>query len=168
MTDRGAADERDESETERLDRNWTELLQELRVTQTGTQILTGFLLTIPFQARFSELGPHQLAVYLVMVVLAALATVLAIAPVALHRALFRQGAKDRIVLVSNRLLIVALACVSLTLTGSTLLIFDVVAGRTAGLVAGAATFAVIALTWLALPAVHRTRLGSRWGRPRRQ
>ena len=96
-------DGRDETEAERLDRNWTELLQELRVTQTGTQILTGFLLTIPFQQRFTELGPAQLAIYLVLVVFAVLATILALAPVSLHRALFRTGAKSRIVRLANRL-----------------------------------------------------------------
>ncbi|MBX3194362.1 MAG: DUF6328 family protein [Schumannella sp.] len=149
------ATERDETEAERLDRNWTELLQELRVTQTGTQILTGFLLTIPFQQRFGQLEPGQLAVYLVMVVMAALATILAIAPVALHRSLFRQGAKDRIVRVSNRLLIASLACVALTLTGTTLLVFDVVAGHTAGVIAGISTLLVTGVAWLALPAVQR-------------
>src|SRR5689334_8609310 len=96
-------DGRDETEAERLDRNWTELLQELRVTQTGTQILTGFLLTIPFQQRFAALDPGQLTVYLVLVGFAALATILALAPVSLHRSLFRTGRKGEIVRLSNRL-----------------------------------------------------------------
>jgi hypothetical protein len=150
-------DGRDETEAERLDRNWTELLQELRVTQTGTQILTGFLLTIPFQQRFTELDGAQLVIYLVLVTFAALATILALAPVSLHRALFRQGAKPRIVKISNRLLIAALACVALTLTGTTLLIFDVVAGETAGIIAGVVTFALSVAGWLAVPAMARRR-----------
>src|SRR5689334_19894510 len=89
--DADPGDGRDETEAERLDRNWTEMLQELRVTQTGTQILTGFLLTIPFQQRFAELDDTQRGIYLVLVAFAALATILALAPVSLHRALFRQG-----------------------------------------------------------------------------
>ena len=32
---------RNETRTERLDRNWADLLQELRVAQTGVQLLTG-------------------------------------------------------------------------------------------------------------------------------
>jgi uncharacterized membrane protein len=148
-------DGRNETEAERLDRNWTELLQELRVTQTGTQILTGFLLTIPFQQRFAELEPAQLAIYLVLVGFAILATILALAPVSLHRALFRTGRKSRIVRTSNRLLIAALACVALTLTGTASLIFGIVVGGTAGLIAGILTFLVCALGWLALPAVTR-------------
>lgn len=153
-------DGRDETEAERLDRNWTELLQELRVTQTGTQILTGFLLTIPFQQRFGELGTYQLTVYLIMVVFAAIATILALAPVSLHRAMFRKGAKSVIVRWSNRLLIAALACVAITLTGTALLIFDVVVGRTAGLAAGATALAVTGLAWAGLPAMTRRRTRS--------
>ena len=152
-----AGDGRDETEGERLDRNWNELLQELRVTQTGTQVFTGFLLTIPFQQRFSDLTPVQLLIYLVLVGFSVLATVLAIAPVSLHRALFRQGAKTRIVHTANLLLILALGAVALTLTGTTLLIFDVVVGHPAGIVAGTVTLAVTALVWMALPAMTRRR-----------
>jgi hypothetical protein len=121
------------------------------VTQTGTQILTGFLLTIPFQQRFGDLQESQRTIYLVLVAFAVLATVLALAPVSLHRALFRQGAKTHIVHIGNRLLIGALACVAITLTGTALLIFDVVVGHPAGIVAGAVTAMLCALVWLALP-----------------
>jgi hypothetical protein len=148
-------DGRDETEGERLDRNWNELLQELRVTQTGTTVFTGFLLTIPFQQRFGDLTTVQLTIYLVLVGFSALATVLAIAPVSLHRALFRQGAKTRIVHIANLLLIAALAAVGLTLTGTALLVFDVVLGLGAGIAAGAVTLAITALVWAALPAVTR-------------
>jgi hypothetical protein len=86
-----------------------------------------------------------------------LATILALAPVSLHRALFRQGAKPYIVKISNALLIAALACVALTLTGTTLLIFDVVAGDAAGITAGIVTLVLCTLGWFALPAVTRRR-----------
>jgi hypothetical protein len=155
--DDAVADGRDETEAERLDRNWTELLQELRVTQTGTQILTGFLLTIPFQQRFGQLESFQLAIYLVMVAFAAAATILALAPVSLHRAMFRKGVKSTIVRWSNRLLIAALACVAITLTGVSLLIFDVVAGHPAGILAGSLTLIATLVAWLGLPAMTRRR-----------
>lgn len=144
-------DGRDETEQERNDRNWTEILQELRVIQTGTQILTGFLLTLPFQQRFTDLEQYEVTTYLVLVVVAVLATLLALAPVALHRALFRRKAKGEIVLVANRLLKVTLLAVALTLTGTAMLIFDVVVGRTAGLVAGSIAVVLITAAWLALP-----------------
>src|SRR3978361_2393633 len=87
----------------KLERNWSELLQEFRVVQTGTQILTGFLLTLPFQAKISSITSFQTTLYLCLVAGSALATALALAPVSIHRALFRQGAKAQIVKTANRL-----------------------------------------------------------------
>src|SRR5665648_414537 len=72
--DEQPGDGRSETPAERLDRNWNEILQELRVTQTGIQILTGFLLTVPFQQRFAELTDDQRRIYLTLVVLAAVTT----------------------------------------------------------------------------------------------
>lgn len=151
-------DGRDETEAERLDRNWSEMLQELRVTQTGTQILTGFLLTIPFQQRFTDLDEFQRITYLVLVALAVLATLTALAPVSLHRSLFRQGAKPQIVLLTNKLLTIALVFVALTLSGTALLIFEVVAGPVAGIVASAVAIGLSILVLRGLPAFARARI----------
>jgi hypothetical protein len=149
----GAApdDGRNESHNERLDRNWNEILQELRVTQTGTQILTGFLLTLAFQPRFADLDTFQVDVYLVLVVLAALSTGLGLSPVSLHRGLFRRRAKDKLVRIADWLLRATLAGVALVLSGTTLLIFDVVVGRSAGLIAGSAALLTTAALWIVLP-----------------
>ena len=154
-------DEQHESEAARLRRNWAEILQELRVTQTGTQILTGFLLTLAFQPRFADLDGFQTVVYLVLVVLAALTTALALAPVSLHRTLFREGAKNEIVRLGHLILKVTLAGVALVLTGTVLLIFDVVLGRAAGLVAAGATFVVVAVFWLVVPLLVHPRRNRR-------
>jgi hypothetical protein len=141
----------EETETQRLERNWAELLQELRVTQTGTQILTGFLLTLAFQPRFADLDRVQVIVYLVLVVLAALTTALALAPVSLHRYLFREGAKAQIVRITDAMVKATLIGVALVLVGTVMLIFDVVVGNTAGLIAGGALLIVILAAWLLLP-----------------
>jgi multisubunit Na+/H+ antiporter MnhE subunit len=132
------ADGRKETPNERADRNWNELLQELRVMQTGVQILTGFLLTLPFQPRFADLDDYQRTVYLALVVTSVIATALIVAPVAVHRSLFRQQMKRHIVTLADRLTRVALAVLALVMTGASLLVFDVVVGRTEGIVVGAA------------------------------
>lgn len=147
--------DRDETETERLDRNWNELLQELRVTQTGTQLLTGFLLAVAFQQRFTSLDPFEVAVYLVLVGLTAGATILGLAPVSLHRALFRRGLRKRMVHVASVLLDVILVLVAAAITGTVLLIFDVVAGLSAGLVAAGITAAIVVVLWLLVPRRER-------------
>jgi hypothetical protein len=144
-----------ETEQERVARNWDEILQELRVTQTGTQILLGFLLTIPFQAGFADIDSEQIAVYLTLVMVAALATVFALAPVALHRALFRQGAKPELVRAAHLLMRLALGAISLALSGTVYLIFTVVIGDIAALIAGGSTLLLTVLLWAVLPSFLR-------------
>jgi hypothetical protein len=148
---------RHETETERLDRNWNEMLQELRVTQTGTQILTGFLLTLAFQPRFEDLDRFQVNVYLVLVGLAALATGLGLAPVSLHRALFRRRAKQTIVRTAHLLLRATLATVAALMVGVVLLIFDVVLDRTAAITFAAIVALMIVVLWLIVPGIYRAR-----------
>ena len=83
-----------ETPDERADRNFDELLQELRVAQTGVQILFAFLLTIPFQQRFSQaVGAGLRWEYLGTLLATAIASALLIAPVSYHRILFQPGAQ---------------------------------------------------------------------------
>lgn len=150
-------DGRDETENERLDRNWGELLQELRVLETGTQILTGFLLTVAFQQRFSRLNQGQVTLYLVLVSLSAVATMLVLAPVSLHRTLFRQGKKDVLVTWTNRLLRISLAVVALTVVGVVVLLFDVSTDLVVAIAAGVVAAVVLGALWFALPGVLASR-----------
>lgn len=154
LVDADPGDGRNESLNERLDRNWTEILQELRVTQTGTQILTGFLLAIAFQNRFAELNQFQHYTYLVVVSLAVLTTAIGLAPVQLHRGLFRRHRKLELVRVGNVLLQLVLVGVALVLTGTMLLVFDVVMNRAAAVVAAVTTL-VVTVVIFALPRVLR-------------
>jgi hypothetical protein len=155
-----AQDGRQETEDERMDRNWNEILQELRVTQTGTQILSGFLLAIAFQPKFDELTGFQRSVYLALVIAAALTTALGLAPVNLHRGLFRRHSKALLVRTTHLILRLALVGVAAVLTGTVLLVFDVALGRTEAWVAAGSTLAVVALI-AALPAVLRSSPGYR-------
>lgn len=149
-----APDDRHESVDERLDRNWIEILQELRVTQTGTQILTGFLLAVAFQPTFAGLRPYQHRIYLVLVVVAVLTTALGLVPVSLHRSLFRRHAKREVVQTGHVLLRLVLLGVGLVLTGTVALVFSVVLGpRPALLVAGATGLVLAGLA--ALPVLLR-------------
>ncbi|NUU32197.1 DUF6328 family protein [Arthrobacter sp. C9C5] len=152
-------DGRDETFDEKMDRNWAELLQELRVLQTGVQILAGFLLTLPFQSRFETLDGFQLTLYLSNVVLAALTTALILLPVSAHRRLFRKGLKDTLVASADRIAKVALAGVALLSVGTSSLVFDVTAGRTAGLTAGGALLALLLILLVLIPNRLRRKAG---------
>jgi len=143
--------ERDESPTQRLDRNWTDLLQELRVVQTGVQLLTGFLLTLPFQARFERLNTFQVNVYLATVAAAVASTALLIAPVSVHRLLFRQHARAAMVAAAHRLALAGITLLGVALVGVVLLIFDVVRGLAAGVTAAALIALLMCALWIAVP-----------------
>jgi membrane-bound ClpP family serine protease len=153
--DADPTDGRDETLNERMDRNWNEILQELRVTQTGTQIFTGFLLTIAFQSRFTELTTFQVRVYLVLVISAVLTTAFGLAPVSLHRSLFRKGAKMIIVETAHIFMRITLVGVAVMLIGTVLLIFDLVVGRSAALLFAGVTLLVVIILAV-LPAVLRS------------
>jgi Family of unknown function (DUF6328) len=142
---------RNETEAERLDRNWSSLLQELRVTQTGVQLLTGFLLTLPFQQRFTALDDTMRAVYLLTVACSLGATVLLVAPVGMHRALFRRHRLDAIVSASHVCAIAGLILLGMALTGVAVVIFDTVIGREGALIAGGCTMAAFVGLWFLMP-----------------
>jgi len=144
-----------ETPEERLDRNWNELLQELRVIQTGTQILTGFLLAAVFQSRFGDLDEFQRNSYLILVVTSVLTTLVGLAPVSLHRALFRQHAKATIVRYTDYFVQATLAGVAVTVAGIGLLIFDVVLGRVWGLAFAVVILVAVVMLWIVVPRLIR-------------
>ena len=145
--------DRNETETERLDRKWNDLLQELRVMQTGAQLTAGFLLTLPFQTKFADLDTFQRTLYLSLVVLAVLTTGLVVAPVAFHRRLSGRHVKERLVRAAHHLAAVALTSLALLITGIVLLIFDVVVDLVLALVVSGAFGVVLIGLLVVLP--HR-------------
>ena len=142
---------RSETKIERLDRNWSSLLQELRVVQTGVQLLTGFLLTLPFQQRFDILDDDMRMVYLATVACAVASTVLLIAPVGMHRMLFRQHRLDSLVSAAHLMAYAGLLLLGLAMAGTTTVIFDAVAGGTAGAIAGATALVAFGALWILVP-----------------
>lgn len=149
---------RDETPFERADRNWNELTQELRVTQTGTQILTAFLLTLPFQPRFAELTAAQIVLYLLLVTLSVLTTSLMVAPVSLHRFLFGQGRKIDLVRIASRITALALVTLALLITGTVAFVFALVVGGASTWIAPIVAALALAALWLLLPwRVSRSR-----------
>ncbi|MFC7501607.1 DUF6328 family protein [Nocardioides sp. GCM10030258] len=140
-----------------LTRNWDELLQEIRVIETGVQILTGFLLTIPFTQRFSDLNDFQRDLYLVVLAGSVTTTALVVAPVAFHRALFRRHARRWLVEAANKCAGAGLVMMALTTSGAMFLIFDVVAGDLAGGTAFVLSAAFFGLLWAGTPLLSRRR-----------
>src|SRR3954467_14224437 len=144
---------RDETDTERLDRNLIELLQEVRVVQTGVQVLFAFLLTIPFSARFDHVTQFQTVVYFTTLLVTAAAAVLLIAPTSWHRILFRRGDKEHLVQIANGFALAGLGCVAVSMVGVVLLVSDVLFGPPAMVIAGTGAGVACAISWFVLPAL---------------
>jgi hypothetical protein len=144
-----------ETEAERLDRNYNELLQELRVAQAGVQILFAFLLTLAFSQRFLQTSSFQRGTYVVTLLFAAGAAALLISPVALHRMLFRRRQKDDLVDSTNRLALGGLAMLLVAMVGSVLLILDLALGGVAAAVLAAVVAAWFIGFWVVLPLARR-------------
>lgn len=148
-----AGDGRDETETERADRKWNDMLQELRVIQTGVQLTAGFLLTLPFQERFEDITTLQRYSYLALVVLAAVITALVLSPVAIHRRLSGEQVKHRIVDASHVIMRTVLVLMALLVTGIVTFIFDVVVDGVSALVVGGSLAVLLVSLLLVLPRV---------------
>lgn len=148
-----------ETEKERIDRELIELLNELRVTLPGVQVLFAFLLILPFQQGWSRVTEFQKDVYFGTFVCAAIAAVLLISPTANHRLNFRMGTevKERLLFRANRVVIAGTVFLALGLSGAVFLITDIlfeakVAAVTTGLIAF-----FLAWLWFGIPLLSRAR-----------
>jgi hypothetical protein len=146
-----------ESEAARLDRNYGELLQELRVAQTGVQILFAFLLGIAFQQQFQKIESYQRGIYLITLVAAACAATMLIAPVAIHRMLFRRHQKNELVMMTSRLASVGLVFLAIAVLSAVLLVIDIVVNLTVGIVITAVLALLVVGLWYLLPLDFRRR-----------
>jgi len=142
---------RAEAPLQRADRNFTELLQELRVAQTGVQILFAFLLTLSFMDRFAAIDTFQRVVYVSTLVASATTVALLVAPVAAHRLMFQCGRKRELVRVTHRMAVLGLVSLAVTMLAGVLLVLDVVVGRVAALTIVAALAVVFGTLWAGVP-----------------
>ncbi|MEU8242134.1 DUF6328 family protein [Actinoplanes missouriensis] len=153
-----AASHNKETEKQRWDRNFADLLQELRVAQTGVQILFAFLLTLPFSNGFPKATEFQKDVYIVALISAAFATAMIISPVAFHRALFRQGRKPELVRYAHRMASGGLGFMLVSMVSSVLLITDYVLDWKWAVPLTVITGLWFLSLWAILPFAHRN-----WG-----
>ncbi len=147
------AGQRGETPLKRADRNFAELLQELRVAQTGVQILFAFLLGLAFTDRFAELDDTERGIYIATLAACALTEALLVAPVMLHRLLFQCGLKRELVLIGHRFIVVGLCGLLSAIVGGLLLVIDVCFGGPVAAITGVAIAAVFASLW-AGPALY--------------
>jgi hypothetical protein len=156
---------RDESESQRLDRNLNELLQELRVVLPGVQVLFAFLLAVPFQQHFDKVTEFQKDVYFATLMLTALSAALLMSPSAYHRITFRLQQKDHLIWLANRFAIVGLGALALAMTGAIVLVTDFLFGTAMTIAAGVAALGFFVVFWYALPMKRRISAAADPDRP---
>lgn len=149
---------RDESESERLDRNLGELLQELRVALPGVQVLFAFLLAVPFQQNFTKINSFEKDVYFFTLLCTALSAILLIAPSSYHRVTFRLQQKRELIKLANRFTIAGLTFLALAMTGAIVLITDVLFSGVVTVITGVGAATVFAVLWYVLPLRRRLSL----------
>ncbi|MEV6846987.1 DUF6328 family protein [Actinoplanes sp. NPDC051411] len=147
---------RGESERQRWDRNFADLLQELRVAQTGVQILFAFLLTLPFSNGFPKTTEFQKIIYIVALMCAAFATAMIISPVAFHRALFRQGRKPELVRYAHRMATAGLGFLLLAMVASIMLIVAYLLSTWIAAILTAVAAAGFLTFWAIVPVIRHT------------
>jgi len=145
----------DEPATERLGRNVTDLLNELRVAGTGVQVMFAFLLIVPFNTGWKNASAFDRWDYFITLLCIAIAAVLLIAPSVHHRLLFRQRERGYLVRLGTRLAIVSTAFLAVGLTGILVLISNFVFGTVAAVCVGIAAAVVVSSVWFALPLGRR-------------
>jgi len=145
-----------ETEKHRWDRNFADLLQELRVAQTGVQILFAFLLTLPFSNGFPHVSVIQRDLYVVALLSAAAAAAMLISPVAFHRALFRQGRKPELVRYAHRMVTGGLVFLLISMVSSIFLIVDYLLSRWVAIVLGVLAAAWFLVFWAGIPLYRRS------------
>ena len=150
-------EDRTEDDQERLNRQMIELLNELRVAMPGVQILFGFLLTVPFQQRFSQVNDFQQTIYFITLVAAAIAAAFFIAPSAYHRVMFEQQDKPNIIHIGTGQMIVGLVALALAMNGAVLLVTDWLFEAPTVIVTVAALGALYASLWFGFGIVRRVQ-----------
>jgi hypothetical protein len=145
----------DETGKQRVDRELIELLNELRVALPGVQVLFAFLLAVPFAAGWSRVTEFQKDVFFITLCSTAVSAAFLIAPSAYHRFHFRNHEKERLLLLANKLMIVGLFFLLISMIGVIVLIADVLYSGTAVIVAGVFAAALYLGLWAVLPLWHR-------------
>lgn len=145
-------DRLDEDEQTRLARNMAELLQELRVTQAGVQILFAFLLSVTFSARFGQATQLQRVTLVITILLTTASAALLIAPVVWHRIYFRQGKRVEIIRWGSRCALAGALSLAMAMAGAVLVTTAPVVGSATAIVFGGCSAVMFAAAWLFLPA----------------
>lgn len=146
---------RNETPRETADRNFEELIQEIRVAQTGVQVLFAFLLTLPFMARFPMVGGGTRNLYFAALIFSAISASLLVAPTIQHRILFRTDDKAYLMRRAHLMALAGVCALGLAMISALTLVTDVLFGQGAMYVMFAASALFLLAIWFGLPLMRK-------------
>ena len=149
------ADDSRSRDSEDLNRELIELLNELRVVLPGVQVLFAFLLAVPFANGWKRVTALQKDVFFVAFVATAASSILLIAPSVHHRLLWREGVKEQILRTSNALAIAGAGFLAVGMSAAVFLISDILFGRSWAALTTAIVAAGVVWFWYGLPLLRR-------------
>jgi len=148
---------RGETPMQHLDRSYTELLQELRVAQTGVQIVLAFMLWLAFSPGFRDLTGAQRGLYVSGLFLGLAAAALLMAPVCCHRMVYGRRLKRELVTMANRCAVAGLGILLAAVGCAVLLVLEPVVGLLGSSMITAFTLLWFGYLWYGVPAMMRRR-----------
>lgn len=159
----GLTDESTETESDRLNRELNEFLQELRVARNGILIIVGFLLVIPFTQRFANVTDFERAVYYLSFLTAGAAAVVIVAPVSYHRMVFRRHDKHSLVTRGNQMAQAGLGLLGIAILGVLVLVTDFLfSSLPLVAVVSALYVGIVGSLWYLLPLQSRIKASEPW------
>jgi hypothetical protein len=146
-----------EGEWQRLNRELSELMNEIRVALPGATVLFSFLLVLAFNDRFNRLSSFDHIVYYLSFLSAGAAAVLLMAPSAHHRLRWRMYDKDRLLRVANRFTLAGLGLLVLAIGGAVFLVTEVLFSTALAIIVAVLGLAMVSLTWFVVPEVGKPK-----------
>lgn len=135
----------------------SDMHEELRILLPAAQVLTAFLILLPFNQGFSKIRQDEKWIYLATFICSVSSLVLFSAPAAMHR--IERPLKDRVrfKLFATRIILFGLATLSLAVAAATALVVSEVFGRRLGIMTAASVALLIGVFWWLLPYFRKRR-----------
>jgi hypothetical protein len=138
---------------------WARFINELRLVLPGVQLLFGFLVTVPFTAKFSTLSLASRHAYFAAFLSATLATAFLVAPAVYHRMHWRRNVRDkeRMFRLCNRLAIVGIVLLAVAMIVSMAVLSTMIFEPALAWLLTIAAAGVFGWLWFGLPLFYRER-----------
>lgn len=141
----------------KLNREYAEILQEVRIAQSGIQIMFASLLALGITPAFAGSSSFQRAMYCASLLCAIGAAGTLLAPAVLHRLLQGRGLKRELITAMHRYLLTGMVFLAFALSSALVVILDFALGTPWAIGCGGVAMVWFVALWLLAPMRTRSR-----------